>query len=89
VLHPIYNTRFKKDIALAKKRGKDLDKLKTIIELLLDEQPLPPKLKDHKLSNNYKDRRECHIEPDWLLIYKPHEKSIIFERTGTHSDLFK
>ncbi len=89
MLLPIYNTRFKKDIALAKKRGKDLDKIKKVIELLLNKKPLPAHLKDHKLTSNYKDRRECHIEPDWLLIYKPDGNAIIFERTGTHSDLFK
>lgn len=76
--HPIYNTRFKKDIALAKKRGKGLDKIKKIIELLLSKKPLPVHLKDHKLTSNYKGRHKCHIESDWLLIYKPDENAIIF-----------
>ena len=55
---------------------------------LIDEKPLEVKFRDHKLTGNYKDRRECHIEPDWLLIYKLESQIIIFERTGTHSDLF-
>jgi mRNA interferase YafQ len=89
VLKPIYTNIFEKDIKLAKKHGKKLDKLKTIIELLLAQKPLPDKNKDHRLIGNYKGRRECHIESDWLLIYKKPEDAIIFERTGTHSDLFK
>ena len=60
------------------------------MQLLLNEEKLPPKNRDHSLTGNYTDRRECHIEPDWLLIYKlDSDDTIIFERTGTHSDLFK
>jgi mRNA interferase YafQ len=58
------------------------------MEALLQEETLQPKYKDHWLTGNYAYRRECHIEPDWLLIYKPRNNEIIFERTGTHSDLF-
>ncbi len=82
-------TRFEKDVKLSKKRGKDLEKLKDVMCLLAEEKQLPPKYKDHPLSGNYVNRRECHIEPDWLLIYKMEPGLIIFERTGTHSDLFK
>ncbi len=57
--------------------------------MIIEEQPLPDSYKDHKLIGNYADRRECHIEPDWLLIYYVTKEMIIFERTGTHSDLFK
>ncbi|RHX83553.1 type II toxin-antitoxin system YafQ family toxin [Leptospira stimsonii] len=85
---PSYNTQFNKDIKLQKKRKKDLNKLKEIMSQLIDGIQLASKFKDHKLSGNYKNRRECHIEPDWLLIYKLDDNSIIFERTGTHSDLF-
>jgi mRNA interferase YafQ len=84
----IYTNSFEKDIKTAIKRGKDLGKLKKVIELLATKNPLPTKYKDHRLIGNFVGRRECHIEPDWLLIYKVNKDSIIFERTGTHSDLF-
>jgi len=84
----VTTTRFEKDVTLAKKRGKDISKLRKLIELLIAGKKLPPKNRDHWLVGNYNDRRECHIEPDWLLIYKPEPDQIIFERTGTHSDLF-
>lgn len=89
MFHPVTTSRFEKDVKLARKRGKDLSKLRKIIELLLEGEKLPHKNFDHWLIGHYNDRRECHIEPDWLLIYKPQESEIIFERTGTHSDLFK
>jgi mRNA interferase YafQ len=87
---PSYTKRFEKDVKTMRKRGKNLDKLKHIITKLVNEAPLEKKYKDHQLIGNYTGRRECHIEPDWLLIYKPipSEDKIIFERTGTHSDLF-
>lgn len=83
-----YTNQFEKDLKLCKKRNKDLQKLKNIMGLLIDGDPLPAKQKDHKLIGNFKARRECHIEPDWLLIYKIEDDIIIFERTGSHSDLF-
>jgi mRNA interferase YafQ len=86
---PSYTNQFSKDIKLQKKRNKDINKLKEIMSQLIDGIQLSSKYKDHKLFGNYKDRRECHIEPDWLLIYKLNQNSIIFERTGTHSDLFE
>ncbi len=72
------------------KRGKDFTKLHVIMQSLIDEEPLNPQHRDHPLSGNFKDRRECHIEPDWLLVYKlsSKEKTITFERTGSHSDIF-
>lgn len=85
---PSYTTRFEKDLELAKRRGKDTDKLKTVINLIVIEQPLPPRLRDHTLVGKYLGRRECHIEPDWLLVYKLEPGAVLFERTGTHSDLF-
>lgn len=88
MLEPVYAKRFEKDLKLAGKRGKNLEKLKLVIKTLLDKQPLSSKYRDHWLTGNYAGRRECHIEPDWLLIYKPSQKVIIFERLGTHSDLF-
>ena len=88
--HPIYTKQFEKDLKLSQKRGKDFDKMKIIIETLLNNQSLPLKCRDHWLSGIYAGRRECHIEPDWLLVYRPHPKedAIIFDRLGTHSDLF-
>lgn len=89
MLLPEYTNAFKKDLKLAEKRGKDLSKLKAILALLVEEKPLPERNRDHVLSGNYKDYRECHIEPDWLLIYLIVDKSILkLVRTGTHSDLF-
>ena len=88
MLQPIYTNSFAKDIKLEQKRGKNIDKLKKIIELLVNKEPIPQKYRDHNLVGNFIGRRECHIEPDWLLIYKIDKDEIIFERTGTHSDLF-
>lgn len=87
---PVITTRFKKDLKRSKRRQKDLSKLKNIMQKLSAGESLTPKNNDHTLSGNFSERRECHIEPDWLLIYKikEAEKEIIFERTGTHSDLF-
>jgi mRNA interferase YafQ len=89
VFKPVTTKRFDRDVKLARKRGKDLSKLHDVMDLLLKGKKLTPKYIDHWLTGNYCNRRECHIEPDWLLIYKPELKEIIFERTGTHSDLFK
>lgn len=87
-LVPLYTKQFEKDLKLCKKRKKDIEKLKSIISQLIDKIELPRKNNDHKLIGSYLGRRECHIEPDWLLIYKIQKDEIIFERTGTHSDLF-
>ena len=84
-----YTKQFQKDLKKNQKRGKNIDKIKLVIENLAYERKLDSRLKDHKLVGNYQDRRECHIEPDWLLIYKLTSQEIIFERTGSHSDLFK
>jgi mRNA interferase YafQ len=85
----VYSSQFKKDMRLAKKRGKDLTKIKKLMDLLLEGETLSPRHRDHWLEGTYVSRRECHIEPDWLMIYKPMPEKIIFERTGTHSDLFR
>jgi len=89
MLNPSYTRQFKKDVKKLQKRVKDVTKLKSIVENLINKKPLPENCRDHRLVGNYRDRRECHIEPDWLLIYKVTKEEIIFERTGTHSDLFK
>jgi mRNA interferase YafQ len=89
LLRPIYRNNFERDIKLLKKRGKKLTKIVDIIELLVQKKQLPTKHRDHILIGNYKGRRECHVEPDWLLIYQIENETIIFERTGSHADLFK
>ncbi len=80
--------QFKKDIKRQQKRSKDLSKLKEVIDLLLEKKPLPPKNRDHQLSGEWLGHRDCHIEPDWILIYKILEDELRLERTGTHADLF-
>ena len=80
--------QFKKDVKRMQKRGKDLAKIKAVIDLLLAEEPLPQRNRDHQLGGNWVGRRDCHIEPDWILIYKPTGDELLLERTGTHSDLF-
>ena len=85
-----FTNRFKKDIKLAKKQGKDLDKLFKIIEKLAQGKTLEAKYRDHSLTGDYKGTRECHIEPDWLLIYEIIEDVLVLslQRIGSHSDLF-
>lgn len=86
-----FTNQFKKDLKLAKKQGKDLDKLFEVINILANEEKLDTKFKDHDLSGSYKGTRECHIEPDWLLIYEIDNNALILMlyRLGTHSELFK
>ncbi len=86
-----FTTQFKKDLKLAKKQNKDLDKLFSVIEVLARGEMLPPQYWDHDLSGNYKGTRECHVEPDWLLIYEiqDHVLVLMLYRLGTHSELFK
>jgi mRNA interferase YafQ len=84
-----YTTQFKKDYKKIKKRSKDLSKLKNVIEKLATGRSLEPKYKDHQLSGNWKGHRDCHIEPDWILIYRINFDDLYLERTGSHSDLFK
>ena len=84
-------TQFKKDVKIAGNRGKDLDKLKAVLDRLINGDELPPQYKDHPLRGNFAGSRDCHIEPDWVLIYTLAENGshVRFERTGTHSDLFR
>ena len=85
-----FTSQFKKDLKLAKKQRKSLDKLFEVIDILSNGNPLDAKYHDHELTGNYKGTRECHIEPDWLLVYKVFRQTLILKliRTGTHSDLF-
>lgn len=81
--------RFEKDYKKSLKSGRDMARLKHVMSWIANEQTLPPALRDHKLIGNYQDRRECHLAGDWLLIYKVDRESVIFERTGSHSELLK
>lgn len=83
-------TAFRKDYKKAKKRGYDMSLLELVIDTLLEEKPLPESYHDHALSGNYSGFRECHILPDWLLLYAVNSSKLILTvaRTGTHSDLF-
>lgn len=85
-----YQVSFKKDYKRIKKRGYDVKLLETVVGLLAEQKSLPEKYKDHTLSGDYSGFRECHITPDWLLIYeiKNDELILCLTRTGTHSDLF-
>ena len=86
-----FTSKFKKDVKLLKKQGKNIEKLYEIINILACGEGLDAKYRDHNLIGNYKGYRECHIESDWLLIYKIMENILILtlSRTGTHSELFK
>lgn len=85
-----YSTHFKRDLKLAHKRNFDLSLLSEVVKMLQQQIPLPEKYRDHELVGTYKGHRECHIKPDWLLIYKIENNELILTlaRTGTHSDLF-
>ena len=86
-----YTAKFKKDYKLAVKRGYNPKELEKVIDLLKTGEPLPRIYKDHSLSAEWRNYRDCHIRPEWILIYRIIEDSLILEltRTGTHSDLFK
>lgn len=86
-----YSGKFLKDLKLAKRRGLDLSQLKNVTDMLQAGKKLPEQFRDHSLTGNYKDYRECHISSDWLLIYRKKEtiRVISLYRTGTHSDLFR
>jgi len=81
--------RFEKDYKKSLKSGRDMSRLKRVMAWIAHQQPLPPELRDHKLIGNYQGRRECHLAGDWLLIYKLERETVIFERTGSHSELLK
>lgn len=83
-------TQFKKDYKLARRRGLNMDLLKDVVTRLANGEPLDPRHKDHPLSGEWSGHRECHIQPDWLLIYRYENEILVLAltRTGTHSDLF-
>lgn len=88
MLIPIFSKAFEKDLERSIKRGFDASKLKNIITELVNNRPLSEKYRLHKLKGNFVGYWECHITPDWILIYKKDNDKIYFVRTGTHSDLF-
>ena len=83
------SARFRRDVKRIRKRGKDMDKLKALVALLLAELPLPPSYKAHPLKGSWKPHWDAHIEPDWLLIYLVEDGLLQLARTGTHADLFE
>ena len=90
MLSRIFKKQFSRDLKLAVRRGKDLEKITKVIDLLCAQEPLPPSLRDHALSGDYAGYRDCHVEPDLVLIYRIVEDQLqlICARLGTHSDLF-
>ena len=87
----VRSNRFLKDLRLAKKRGLDLSSLEEVVNKLANQEPLEPKYRDHALSGDYSDFRECHVKPDWLLVYcvDDDELELFLFRTGSHADLFE
>jgi len=84
-----YSGQFRRDVKRVKKRGKDINRLKTLLRLLTYSDPLPFSYQDHPLKANWRGCRDAHLEPDWLLIYYIDGGLVRFERTGTHADLFE
>ena len=82
-------SQFRKDLKKIKKRGKDLQKLKEVVRQIASGVMLDARHRDHALTGSRRGSRDCHVEPDWLLIYRKDEDSLYLERSGTHSDLFK
>ena len=89
MLSVVYRNKFKKNLDQMIRRGKNPEKIKLVIIALVNGQSLDPKQRDHALTGNFNGFRDCHIEPDWLLIYRIESNTLYLERTGSHSDLFK
>jgi mRNA interferase YafQ len=87
-LTPVTTTRFERDVNRARRQGKDMARLWAVIDDLCHRRPLAARLKDHPLSGEWKGWRDCHVEPDWVLIYRKTEGDLILGRIGSHSDLF-
>lgn len=90
MLNIVISKKFRKDLSAAMKRGFDMDLLNTVVDMLANEEILPAQYQDHALIGKYKEFRECHIKPNWLLIYRVDNEDLelYLFRTGTHSDLF-
>lgn len=85
----LQTSQFKRDLQRSRRRGRDLDKLKEVVRIIAAGEPLEPRHRDHALGGKWHGSRDCHIEPDWLLIYRVNQESLYLERTGSHSDLFR
>lgn len=81
--------QFKRDLKRQKKRGKSIRELKEVVTLLAEGKDLEEKHRDHPLAGIWRGSRDCHFEPDWILIYTQDKENLVLERTGTHSDLFR
>jgi mRNA interferase YafQ len=90
MLEPLYTKSFRKQYRLMKKRGMNLDKLIEVMDMIINEQPLPPERNNHLLCGEWEGSFDCHIQGDWVLIYRlnPEARTVTFHRTGSHSDLF-
>ena len=90
MLKPFYTKPFRKERKLMRKRGRDLDKLGEVIRMIINEQPLPPQYENHPLQGKWKDAYDCHIQGDWVLVYKIDDvaRTVTFHHTGSHADLF-
>ncbi len=89
MLVPVESNRFRKDVALMQKRGKDMEKLKQLLFSLVNRLPLPKSYQAHPLQGSWKPLWDAHIEPDWLLLYLEDDDKLYLARTGTHADIFK
>lgn len=86
--NPVRSGQFKRDVKAAEKRGKNMEKLRELLVLLIEGKPLPPEYLDHPLKGGWKGYRDSHIEPDWLLIYRVTDDNLHLVRTGAHADIF-
>ncbi len=89
MLKPVYSKRFERDVRRMMKRGNDPERLKSVVRMLVHQETLDERYKNHPLKGDYKGCYDCHIRPDWILIYRIEEEIIQFVRTGSHADLFK
>lgn len=89
MLTPIRSSKFKRDVKRLQKRGKDMGKLRDLLHLLIEQEPLPDSYQDHPLRGNWNGHRDAHIEPDWLLLYRVEGDELQLARTGSHADLFR
>lgn len=89
MLTPVRSSQFKRDVKRLQKRGKDMAKLRDLLELLIEQAPLPESYQDHPLRGNWNGYRDAHIEPDWLLLYRVEGDELQLTRTGSHPDLFQ
>ena len=88
MLNPVRSSQFKKDLKKARRQGKDLNLLQAVVITLANEQVLEDRFRDHELTGNWRSYRECHVNPDWLLIYKVTDEELKLARMGSHSELF-